>query len=57
MSSIERIDKANPELPLDDEQDAENDERGVQHDALELRPENGVDDDEQDQVEPWSIVI
>ena len=48
MAAIERIDKANPQLPLDDEQDAENDERGMQHDPLELWPDNRIDEDEQD---------
>ena len=48
MPPIERIDVAESELALDQKQNAEDDQGRMEHDALELRPNNGIDHDEED---------
>ena len=48
MPPIERIDVAESELALDQKQNAEDDQGRMQHHALELRPDNGIDHDEED---------
>ena len=46
--AIERIDESNPQLPLDHEEESEHDQGRMEHHPLQLRPENGVHQDEKD---------